>query len=71
VITLLMVIAFGVLMGGWLALGLLMDRRITRRTVPERWVVHVLPGWLPSYVRRDAEYARQARARQRAGKPRG
>lgn len=62
-------VALGVGLGGWLALGVLVERLISRGTVPERLAVHVLPGRLPSYVREDLADARQARAQNLARKP--
>lgn len=67
-----MLIAFGVLMAVWFAVALVMDNRMARGgRVPGRVAAAVLPGRLPSYVRLDAEYARQARAQRRTGRPRG
>lgn len=64
-------VVLGVGMGGWLALGVLVEHLTARGNVPERLAVHVLPGRLPSYVREDLAHARQDRARRLARKPRG
>lgn len=65
-------VVLGVALGVWFALGVLIDHLTARRTaVPARLAVHVLPGWLPSYVREDLADARRDRAQRRAGKPRG
>lgn len=65
-------VGLGLLLAGWFALGVLIDHLSTRRTaVPARLAVHVLPGWLPSYVREDLADARRDRAQRREGNPRG
>ena len=66
---LLLLVGFGLAMAAWFALGVLMDHRTTwGARVPERLAAVLLPGRLPSYVRIDAERARQARqARARRG----
>lgn len=59
----IVLVVLGILAGAWFALGVLVDRLTTRRTaIPDRLAVHVLPGWLPSYVREDLAHARQERA---------
>lgn len=63
-------VVLGIGMAGWLALGVLVDHLTARRTaVPVRLAVHVLPGWLPSYVREDLAEARRDRAQRRLKKP--
>lgn len=65
----LVLVVLGIVLGAWLALAVLVDRLTARRTaVPERLAVHVLPGWLPSYVREDLAHARQERAQHRLKK---
>lgn len=63
-------VVLGTGLAGWFALAVLVDRLTRRTTVPERLAVHVLPGWLPSYVREDLAHARQEREQRRASKPR-
>lgn len=64
-------VVLGIALGLWFALAVLTDHLSARRTVPERLAVHVLPGWLPTYVREDQADARRDRAQRNAGKPRG
>lgn len=64
-------VVLGIVLAGWFALGVLIDHLTRRTAVPARLAVHVLPGWLPSYVREDQADARRDRAQRRAGKPRG
>ncbi|WP_055527745.1 hypothetical protein [Streptomyces graminilatus] len=65
----LALIVLGIVLAVWFALGVLCDHLTARGAVPERLAVHVLPGWLPSYVREDLANARQDRAH-RADQPR-
>lgn len=64
-------VALGVVLAVWFALAVLIDHLTRRTTVPARLAVHILPGWLPSYVREDQADARRDRAQRQAGKPRG
>lgn len=68
-----MLLGFGLTMAVWFAVAMVMDHRTFRRggRAPGRVAAAVLPGRMPSYVRLDAEHARQTLARRRAGKSRG
>ncbi|MEU3256149.1 hypothetical protein [Streptomyces sp. NPDC006997] len=60
-LTLLLI--FGVLVAGWWVLCAVLEVLADRRVhLPERVMVRVLPGWLPTYVRQDLARARAARA---------
>lgn len=65
-----MLLVFAVLVAAWWAVAIVANELIGRRfRVPDRWVVWVVPGWLPTYVRQDYARARQALARIRTSTP--
>ena len=68
VMTLLLV--FAVLVALWWVVAIAANELTGRRIhIPDRWVVWVVPGWLPTYVRQDYARARQALARIRTSTP--
>ncbi|MFE6282464.1 hypothetical protein [Streptomyces sp. NPDC057877] len=59
---LILLLIFGVLVLAWWVLAAVLEVLADRQVrVPERWMVRILPGWLPTYVRQDLARARQAR----------
>lgn len=63
----ILTLAFAVLVAVWWVVGATADALIGRHVhVPDRWVVRILPGRLPSYVRQD--YIRALKDRVTSGR---
>jgi hypothetical protein len=56
-----LLLAFAVLVAAWWVLAAVVDALLDRPIhLPDRWVVRILPGHLPAYVRQDLARARKA-----------
>lgn len=54
-----LLLVFAVLVAAWWVVAAVADWLLTHHVrVPDRWVVHIQPGWLPAYARKALKKAR-------------
>lgn len=66
----ILTLAFAVLVAAWWILAAVVDALLEHPIhVPDRWVVRILPGHLPAYVRQDMARALKTLDRSRHSTP--